>query len=85
MATQTANDLLETTGYLVADSRGRIVGTVEGPMYGTGPTAPDALAVRSGRILHHHFIVPTARIEAVDERSHMVGLAVERKALTRFL
>jgi hypothetical protein len=54
-------------------------------MYGTGPTAPDALAVRSGRILHHHFIVPTARIEAVDERSHMVGLAVERKSLTRFL
>ena len=35
-----AVDLTATTGYLVADSRGRVVGRVEAPMYGTSPTCP---------------------------------------------
>ena len=41
-------DLRHTTGYLVADAQGRIVGRVECPMYGTSPETPDALSVRSG-------------------------------------
>ena len=43
-----ALNLRDTAGYLVADARGRIVGRVECPMYGTSPEQPDALAVRSG-------------------------------------
>jgi hypothetical protein len=46
----TAIDLTATTGYLVADARGRVVGRVEAPMYGTSPDVPDAIAVRSGVI-----------------------------------
>ena len=38
-----------TIGFLVADARGRLVGRVQSPMYGTRPDEPDALAVRSGR------------------------------------
>ena len=33
---------------LVADARGRLVGRVECPMYGTTPDEPDALSVRTG-------------------------------------
>ena len=40
--------LASTSGFLVADVRGRLVGRVECPMYGTAPDVPDALAVRSG-------------------------------------
>ena len=43
-----AIDLRRTAGFLVADARGRIVGRVECPMYGTSPENPDALSVRSG-------------------------------------
>src|SRR6266705_2340422 len=43
-----AIDLRRTAGFLVADARGRVVGTVECPMYGTSPETPDALSVRSG-------------------------------------
>ena len=52
-------DLLRTIGYLVADVKGRIVGTVEAPMYGSTPDVPDAISVSgfapaasSGRRIH---------------------------------
>ena len=48
MSSAVALDLTSTTGYLVADARGRVIGRVEAPMYGTSPDVPDALAVRSG-------------------------------------
>ena len=35
-------NLVDTTGFLVADNRGRVVGKVECPMYGTLPDVPDA-------------------------------------------
>ena len=38
-----ALDLTATTGYLVADARGRVVGRVEAPMYGT---SPDVIGLR---------------------------------------
>ena len=41
-----ALDLRRTAGFIVADKRGRVVGKVEGPMYGTTPDVPDALSVR---------------------------------------
>ncbi len=41
-------NLVDTAGFLVADNRGRVVGKVECPMYGTLPDVPDALSVRAG-------------------------------------
>jgi hypothetical protein len=78
-------DVERTTGFFVADARGRPVGHVECPMYGTAPKVPDALAVRSGRVIHRHYIVPAAAIEEIDGRSHVVGLMVRRNELQRFL
>jgi hypothetical protein len=75
----------ETAGFLVADVRGRLVGRVECPMYGGAPGEPDALAVRSGMLGRRRFIVPTASIDAIDAGSRVIGLALERDKLQRFL
>ena len=37
-------DLRSVKGFLVADVRGRVIGRVESPMYGSQPDVPDALA-----------------------------------------
>ena len=47
-----AADLNTTTGFVVADNRGRVVGRVESPMYGLA-NVPDALAVRRRRLSRH--------------------------------
>jgi hypothetical protein len=78
-------DVEQATGFLVADARGRPVGHVECPMYGTAPEVPDALAVRSGHVIHRHYIVPAAAIDEIDDRSHVVALMVRRNELQRFL
>ena len=75
----------ETAGFLVADVRGRPVGRVECPMYGTAPGEPDALAVRSGLIVRRHFVVPAAAIEAIDDGSRVIGLRLASEDLQRFL
>jgi hypothetical protein len=75
----------ETAGFLVADVRGRPVGRVECPMYGSAPGEPDALAVRSGLIVRRHFVVPTAAIEAIDDGSRVIGLRLASEDLQRFL
>ena len=62
-----AIDLRRTAGYLVADARGRLVGTVECPMYGTSPETPDALSVRSGWLARRRRLVSADSIEQVDE------------------
>jgi hypothetical protein len=75
----------ETAGFIVADVRGRLVGRVECPMYGSAPGEPDALAVRSGMLGRRRLIVPTASIDAIDEGSRVIGLGLERDKLQRFL
>ncbi len=80
-----AYDLRRTAGYLVADNRGRIVGTVESPMYGTRPDAPDALAVRSGFLARRRRLVPAETIEQIDKASGVIGLSVEREQIRSFL
>ena len=55
-----------------------------GPLYGTSPDEPDALAIRSGRLLHRHFIVHAGAIERIDEGSHAIGLRLQRAELQRF-
>jgi hypothetical protein len=78
-----AVDLSGTTGYLVADARGRVVGRVEAPMYGTSPDVPDALAVRRG-FMRRRSIVPAEAISAIDGRSGVIGLRLVREAIRSF-
>jgi hypothetical protein len=79
-----ASHLLQTSGYLVADARGRVVGRVECPMYGTQPDIPDALSVRRG-FARKRRLVPVDAVEQIDGSSGVVGLSVERDSLRSFL
>jgi hypothetical protein len=80
-----ASELLQTSGFLVADARGRVVGRVECPMYGTEPDVPDALAVRKGFFARRRHLVPAAAIDQIDGASGVIGLRVERESLRSFL
>ena len=80
-----AFDLRRTSGFLVADARGRIVGRVEGPMYGTSPETPDALAVRFGFLARRRRLVPAESIEQIDDGLRVIGLRVDREAIRSFL
>ena len=77
--------IAETGDYVVADVDGQPVGHVECPLYGTEPHEPDALAVVSGRLFRHHYVVPATTIRAVDEEHGTIALGVERSQLRRFL
>jgi hypothetical protein len=77
--------LLQTSGFLVADARGRVVGRVECPMYGTEPDIPDALSVRKGFFARRRRLVPATAIELIDGASRVIGLRVERESLRSFL
>jgi hypothetical protein len=79
-----AVDLRSTSGYLVADARGRLLGRVESPMYGTRPDEPDAVSVRK-RFLGKRHLVPVEAIQSVDDESGVIGLRVEREAIRKFL
>jgi hypothetical protein len=78
-------DLSRTIGYLVADVRGRVVGRVECPMYGTAPDVPDALSVRSGFLSRRRKLVPADAISEIDGSSGVVGLSVARESIRAFL
>jgi len=78
-------DLNRTIGYLVADVRGRVVGRVECPMYGTAPDVPDALSVRSGFLSRRRKLVPAETIREIDGSSGVVGLSVARESIRAFL
>jgi hypothetical protein len=80
-----APDLRRTIGFLVADVRGRVVGRVECPMYGTAPDVPDALSVRSGFLSRRRRLVPADTIKEIDGSSGVVGLNVVREAIRAFL
>jgi hypothetical protein len=78
-------NLVDTAGFLVADNRGRVVGKVECPMYGTLPDVPDALSVKSGFLSRQRKLVPADTIAEVDRRSEVVALRVARETIRRFL
>ena len=80
-----ATALLKTSGFLVADARGRLVGRVECPMYGTEPDLPDALSVRKGFFARRRRLVPANAIDQIDGTSGVIGLRVERDSLQSFL
>ena len=73
------------SGFLVADARGRVVGRVEGPMYGSSGEMPDALSVRFSLLRWRRRLVPADAIEAIDERTRVIGLRIERAAIRAFL
>ena len=85
MAVAVALDLTKTTGFTVADNSGRVVGTVECPMYGTYPDIPDALSVRAGRFSRQRRLVPADTIAEIDPTTRIVALRVARDAIRRFL
>jgi hypothetical protein len=86
VAVAVALDLTKTTGYVVADNDGRVIGTVECPMYGTYPDIPDALSVRGGRFFaRQRRLVPADTIAAIDSESGVVALRVARNTIRRFL
>ena len=59
---------------------------MEAPLYGSAPDAPDALAIQSGRLVRHHFIVPAEAIAAHRLTvGSMVDLRLDRARLVRFL
>jgi hypothetical protein len=80
-----AADLRQTSGFLVADASGRLVGRVERPMYGSAPDIPDALAVRSGFLARRRRLVPADTIAEIDGSSGVIDLSVERESLRSFL
>jgi len=80
-----AADLSTTTGFVVSDSGGRVVGRVECAMYGSLPNVPDALAVRPGRFSRHRRLVPANTIADIDAATGVVALRVARDAIRRFL
>jgi len=80
-----AVDLRSTAGYLVADARGRVVGRVECPMYGSSPETPDALAVRSGFFARRRRLVPAETIEQIDGGTKVIGLRVDKETIRTFL
>jgi len=80
-----AIDLRRTAGYIVADRRGRLVGKVECPMYGTAPDVPDALSVKSGLFSRRRRLVPADTIEQIDGTSGVIGLRVDRESIRSFL
>jgi hypothetical protein len=79
-----AFDLRSVKGFIVADARGRFVGRVEAPMYGTQPDVPDALAVRSG-FLRGRRLVPAEAIGEIDQGTRVIGLSVVRESIAKFL
>jgi len=80
-----AIDLRRTSGYIVADRQGRLVGKVECPMYGTAPDIPDALSVRSGLFSRRRRLVPADTIDQIDGTSGVIGLRVDRESIRSFL
>ena len=78
-------DLTATTGFVVSDNRGKVIGRVECPMYGTTPHVPDALAVRPGRFSRQRRLVPADTIAGIDPAGRVVELRVARETIRRFL
>jgi hypothetical protein len=72
------NVLRSLRGYLVADTRGRVVGHVEAVGDGAGG---GKLTVRGRLPWRRRRLVPEAIIEEIDTTSRVIALSVEREAL----
>ena len=74
-------DLTGTAGFLVADARGRVVGRVERPMYGSSAETPDAVSVGFSLLRRRRLLVPASAIAAIDDRTKVIGLVIDRDAI----
>jgi hypothetical protein len=54
-------------------------------MYGTSQTTPDALSVRFSLLRWRRRLVPASAIAAIDDRTKVIGLAVDRDSIRPFL
>ena len=79
MGVNDPNVLAGTQGYLVADSRGRLLGRVE--RAALPEDGPARLWVRSGFPFRRRRIVPATAIDEIDQTSQVVVLRVERGAI----
>jgi hypothetical protein len=74
-----------TSGFLVADARGRVVGRVARSVQGGSPRTPEALPVRFSLFGRRRRLVPADAIETIDEGTKVVGLRIDRSAIRAFL
>ena len=82
--TQRCVDLDGTTGFLVADAQGRLVGRVDSATYGGSPRTPVALSVRLILFGWRHRLVSVDAIETIDERTRVIGLRINRETIKAF-
>lgn len=80
-----ALDLGKTVGFLVLDRRGRVIGRVESAMFGESQHTPDALAVRFSIFRWRRLLVRVEEIAAIDGRTRVIGLRIDRDQLAAFL
>jgi len=78
-------NLNDTTGFLVSDRRGRVIGHVEAVMHGSSQNTPDALAVRFSIFRWRRLLVRLEEIAEIDRRTRVIGLRVNRDQLAAFL
>lgn len=74
------NVVAGTTGYLVADTRGRVVGRVE-RVGGTADGSSMRLMVRGRLPFRRRRVVPIGAIQEIDQTSQVVLLSVARESL----
>ncbi len=74
-------DLRRVAGFLVVDSRGRLVGRVEGPTFAASFGSSAALTVSFGFLWLRRCRVAAESIEQVDAGTKVIGLRIERRAL----
>jgi hypothetical protein len=74
-----------TIGFLVADVRGLLIGRVEAAMYDASKQKVDAVSVRVGLLRSRRRLIPAGAIAAIDDRSKVIGLRIERGAIKAFL
>ena len=74
-------DLRRVAGFLVVDSRGRLVGRVEGPTYEASFGSSAALTVSFGFLWLRRCRVAAESIEQIDDGTKVIGLRVDRRAL----
>lgn len=78
-------DLSSTSGFIVSDRTGRVLGRVECAVYGNCLDVADALAVKGGFLFRRRRIVPAQAIEQIDDTRGRVDLRFERGAIQSFL
>jgi len=74
-------DLRRVAGFLVVDSRGRLVGRVEGPAFDASFGSSAAMTVSFGFLWLRRCRVAAESIEQIDDGTKVIGLRIERRAL----